>query len=157
MRKRLGRDLALLLHAVHVDAEAEVLAQRVRVGREAREADVELVVDGEDLAARDEVASGARREAWEEQAKVAGQNGEERNASASIFFLPPSSLTLRCSHLFKPLCEGHALLPEPEVGRDGHAVLADHCDDRAAVELHWGALYEWDRTGRADEAGERVR
>lgn len=50
MRKRLGRDLALLLHAVHVDSETQGFAQGVGIGREPGETDKELVVDGEDLA-----------------------------------------------------------------------------------------------------------
>lgn len=49
MRKRLGRNLALLLHPVHVHPEPQALAQGVRVCREAREADVEFVRDGKDL------------------------------------------------------------------------------------------------------------
>lgn len=49
MTKRLGRDLALFLHPVHVDPESEVFAQGVSVGGEPGKTDVELVVDGEDL------------------------------------------------------------------------------------------------------------
>lgn len=53
MSKRLGRNLPLLLHPVHVDPEPEVFTQGIGIGGEAGKTDVELVVDGEDLRGRE--------------------------------------------------------------------------------------------------------
>jgi hypothetical protein len=53
MSKRLGRNLPLLLHPVHVDPEPEVFTQGVGIGGEAGKTDVELVVDGKDLCERE--------------------------------------------------------------------------------------------------------
>jgi hypothetical protein len=69
MRKRLGRDLALFLHAVHVDSETQGFAQGVGIRREAGETDEEFVIDGEDLVRNGNVSNG-RGLRWTENRKA---------------------------------------------------------------------------------------
>jgi hypothetical protein len=69
MRKRLGRDLAFFLHAVHVDSETQGFAQGVGIRSEAGETDEEFVVDGEDLAGEGRVSMGRGSEWTEDRTK----------------------------------------------------------------------------------------